>query len=188
MSTQGNHDKTPAWAEELLKKHSASLRESAPGELEFKVDASADLKLAHRLLSDLYNRGFVHLADLTAYDEYPSSPRFFVVYELISLKEKKRCSVIASIADANPFIVTVVDLWKGANWLEREVFDMYGINFTGHPDLRRILLPPSFKGFPLRKDFIVDYRQEFEKLVLESQDGAFDPLGTTLVREPGSRS
>ena len=167
---------TPAWIEEIITKFKAIYRESAPGEPEFTVDG----KTAHSLMGELRNKGYVHLADLTAFDEFPKSPRFHVVYELISLKEKKRCAVVAILDNDNPEIASICDLWKGADWLERETYDMYGIVFDGHPDLRRILLPPSFKGWPLRKDFIVDYRQEFEKTVIE--EGTFDPFGATIVK------
>jgi NADH:ubiquinone oxidoreductase subunit C len=71
------------------------------------------------------------------------------------------------------------DLWKGANWLEREVFDMYGIDFLGHQDLRRILLPSSFKGYPLRKEFVADYRQKFPEIV--DEEAVFDPFGNTII-------
>jgi NADH-quinone oxidoreductase subunit C len=175
---------TPArapWIEQIISKFSARYRESAPGEPEFTVDHLT----AHKLLSDLQNQGYVHLADLSAYDEFPKTPRFHVFYELISLKEKKRCAVIATLDNDNPEIVTVTDLWKGANWLERETYDMYGIIFDGHPDLRRILLPPSFKGWPLRKDFVVDYRQNYEKTTLE---GVFDPFGPTIVKPSGAKT
>lgn len=168
------------WAQELATQFAASLRESAAGEPEFTIDCQINSQAAHSLLSDLQNRGYVHLADLTAYDETAKAARFHVVYELISFKEKKRCSVVAVLKNEKPTVVTVTDLWKGANWLEREVYDMYGISFEGHPDLRRILLPPSFVGFPLRKDFIVDYRQDYEKSNLE--EGTFDPFGSTIVK------
>lgn len=176
MATQAPTGVLPAWAEEVIEKFGAKYRESVPGEVEFTVDG----KVAHNLMCHLQNKGYVHLADLTAYDEFPKSPRFHVLYELISLKEKKRCAVIAIVDDENPAIATLTDLWKGANWLERETYDMYGIQFMGHPDLRRILLPPSFKGWPLRKDFVVDYRQEYEKAVVE--EGLFDPFGASIVK------
>ena len=168
------------WAQQLSEKYQSTLRESAPGEPEFKTT----LQNFKALLTELKNLSYVHLADLTAYDEAPANPRFHVVYELISMKDKKRCAVIVPLSDEAPSIPTIIDLWKGANWLEREVYDMYGIQFEGHPDQRRILLPPSFKGFPLRKDFVVDYRQEFEKSLVEEQ--VFDPFGATLVRGGGN--
>ena len=147
---------------------------------QFEPEFTVSVKEFKTLLADLRARGFVHLADLTAYDEHPQKPRFQVVYELISLKEKSRCAIIVPLEMDDPKIETVTDLWAGANWLEREVYDMYGIVFENHPDMRRILLPNSFKGYPLRKDFVVDYRQEFDKSLAE--EGLFDPFGNTLVR------
>ena len=171
------------WAQELATQFSASLRESALGEPEFKIDCQSANHKAHELLGELQNRGYVHLADLTGYDEHPKSPRFHVVYELISLKDKKRCSVIAIVSDSNPRVLSVTDMWKGADWLERETFDMLGITFEKHPDPRRILLPPSFVGHPLRKDFIVDYRQDYSKSrVGDSEGGVFDPFGASIVK------
>lgn len=181
MTEFGVSATTPAaWAQDVATQYNARLRESAPGEAEFTIDCQTNTQAAHKLLSDLQNRGYVHLADLTAYDEFPKSPRYHVVYELISLKDKKRCAVIAVVTDENPTILTVTDLWKGADWLERETFDMYGIRFEKHPDHRRILLPPSFVGFPLRKDFVVDYRQDYAKV--NGEEGLFDPFGATVVK------
>ena len=77
------------WAQEVATQYGASLRESAPNEPEFTLDCRTNSEAAHKLLGDLQNRGYVHLADLTGYDEYPKSPRYHVVYELISLKKKK---------------------------------------------------------------------------------------------------
>lgn len=168
--------------DELKSKYNLVVRESAPSEPELK----ANVQNFKELLKDLQSRGYVHMADLTAYDESPASPRFHVVYQLISLQSKKRCSVVVPVADLDPKISTVTDMWKGADWLEREVYDMYGIVFEGHADMRRILLPHSFKGHPLRKDFLVDYRQEFEKKVVD--EGMFDPFGTTVVRGKGVNS
>lgn len=155
------------------------LRESAPGELEITVAAETapDILAA---LKDENGPGFSHLSDLTAYDDVPQSPRFKVVYELISMALKQRCCVLAGCADdKSPQIPTVTSLWRGANWLEREVYDMYGINFLGHPDMRRILMPQVFKGNPLRKDFVWDYRQEFEEKA--ASDIMFDPFGNTII-------
>jgi len=91
------------------------------------------------------------LADLTAVD-YPKKPkRFEVIYQLYSFPKNERLRVKAAVADNEP-ISTVVKVWIAANWLEREAYDMFGIAFAGHPDLRRILLPEGWQGFPLRKD------------------------------------
>jgi len=79
-----------------------------------------------------------------------------------------------------PKVQSICDLWLGANWLEREVFDMYGIQFEGHPDQRRILLPEVFVGYPLRKDFVADYRQEYTGS--SASDQVFDPFGNTVMK------
>jgi NADH-quinone oxidoreductase subunit C len=154
-------------------------RESAPGEPEFKV-ASTEAPALLIALKQLEGGPFDHLSDLTAYDEHPKKPRYHVVYELISMLRKQRCSVIGVCeSDEKPQAPSVVMLWAGANWLEREAYDMMGIEFTGHPDLRRILLPTVFQGYPLRKDFVVDYRQPFPEPV--NSDDVFDPFGNNIV-------
>jgi NADH:ubiquinone oxidoreductase subunit C len=158
-------------------------RESFPGEPELTIKASAVTEVLS-FLKTVEGGDFNHLADLTSYDETQSSPRFHVVYELISMSAKKRCAVIAQIPDGeNPSIASVVELWTGANWLEREVYDLMGIYFEGHPDLRRILLPPSFKGHPLQKNFLVDYRQSFKGG--DTEQNVFDPFSTSIIK--GSR-
>jgi NADH-quinone oxidoreductase subunit C len=91
------------------------------------------------------------LADLTAVDYPKKDKRFEVIYQLYSFSKNERLRVKAAVADKEP-ISTVVKVWIGANWLEREAYDMFGIPFAGHPDLRRILLPEDWQGFPLRKD------------------------------------
>jgi NADH-quinone oxidoreductase subunit C len=91
------------------------------------------------------------LADLTAVDYPKKDKRFEVVYQLYSFPKNERLRVKAAVADNEP-ISTAVRVWKAANWLEREAYDMFGITFAGHPDLRRILLPEGWQGFPLRKD------------------------------------
>jgi len=92
------------------------------------------------------------LADLTAVD-HGGNGRFEVVYRLHSPGLNERLRVHVPVPEEEPIIDSVVSLWPGANWLEREVFDLFGIRFRGHPDLRRILLPADFDGAPLRKDY-----------------------------------
>lgn len=92
------------------------------------------------------------LSDITATDEYPSAPRFEVVYNLLSMSSGSRIRVKARLNEGEE-IPTLVDLWAAANWAEREVWDMFGIKFTGHPDLRRILMDMRWEGHPLRKDY-----------------------------------
>lgn len=99
------------------------------------------------------------LVDQTAVDYLGREPRFEVVVHLRSHAKKHRIRVKIPLTGSDPSMPTLSGIWKGCNWLEREIFDMYGIRFEGHPDLRRILMYESFEGFPLRKDYPVQRRQ-----------------------------
>jgi NADH-quinone oxidoreductase subunit C len=107
--------------------------------------------------------GMNFLADLTAVDYLGREPRFEVVYHLRNMKTGWRLRVKAQLDEpedgGNPVIDSVAPLWAGANWFEREVWDLYGIKFRGHPDLRRILMYEEFVGHPLRKDYPKEKRQ-----------------------------
>jgi NADH-quinone oxidoreductase subunit C len=95
-----------------------------------------------------------HLQDLTAVDYLKKKVvRFEVVYNLYSIKYRHQIRIRAQVPDNNPSISSVVPIWAGANWHERECYDMFGITFSGHPDLRRILMPEDWEGYPLRKDY-----------------------------------
>jgi NADH-quinone oxidoreductase subunit C len=97
---------------------------------------------------------FDHLHDLTAVDYLKKKDiRFEVVYNLYSIRYHHRIRIRAQVPENDPKIGSVVPIWEGANWHERECFDMFGIVFQGHPDLRRILLPEDWEGHPLRKDY-----------------------------------
>lgn len=97
--------------------------------------------------------GFNLLTDLTCVDYLGSDPRFMVVYQLYSVANKDRIRLKAGVGEADTSIGTVTSVWSGANWLEREAFDMFGVVFNGHPDLRRILMTDDWEGYPLRKDY-----------------------------------
>lgn len=100
------------------------------------------------------------LTDLTAVDYLGvKEPRFEVVYHLYSLSKNHRLRLKIEVDEEDPKVPSVLSVWKSANWMEREVWDLYGIAFEGHPDLRRILLYPEFEGFPLRKDYPTEKRQ-----------------------------
>jgi len=107
-----------------------------------------------RWLHDEPSLAFEQLSDLTAVD-WPDAPeRFEVVYQLNSLRHHRRLRLKARVSLSSCEIDSVVPIWQGANFLEREVFDLFGIRFLGHPDLRRIMMPEEYdEGFPLRKDF-----------------------------------
>jgi len=101
------------------------------------------------------------LMDLTAVDylKMQNNPRFEVVYHFFSLSKKQRMRVKVPAEAVNPEVDSLVPLWPGANWFEREVWDMFGINFRGHPNLKRILMYKEFEGHPLRKDYPIQKRQ-----------------------------
>ena len=96
---------------------------------------------------------FERLSTVTAVDRYPSEPRFEVVYLAHSIARNQRLRLKCRLAGANPEIDSATAVWRSANWYEREVFDMFGIRFRNHPDLRRILMPEDWEGHPLRKDY-----------------------------------
>lgn len=97
--------------------------------------------------------------DLTCVDRFGREPRFDVVLHLYSIEKKHRVRLYCGVPEEDPTIESLVGLWVGANWFEREAFDLYGVRFKGHPDLRRILMYPEFVGHPLRKDYPKEKRQ-----------------------------
>jgi len=103
----------------------------------------------------LHAKGYSFLASLHGVDYYPDEPRLGVLYELLDMHNVDRITVKARVSIDDPRIATVVDLFPGANHPEREVYDMFGVVFDGHPDLRRILMPEDYEGFPQRRDFPV---------------------------------
>lgn len=124
------------------------------------VPATRVFEILSYLKNDLQ---FDMLAELTAVDylEYEgATDRFGVVYVLLNTKSGERLIVKTFVNDPDPVLPSVYVLWKAADWLEREVYDMFGIKFTGHPDLRRILTPDEFTAFPLRKDYPLKGRGE----------------------------
>lgn len=100
-------------------------------------------------------QGFVRLSGITAVDWHPNDPRFEVVYLLHSLSNNTRLRLKCWVGEAATEIDSVTGVWRSADWYEREIFDMFGIGFRNHPDLRRILMPSDWQGHPLRKDYPV---------------------------------
>jgi NADH-quinone oxidoreductase subunit C len=96
------------------------------------------------------------LTDATCVDRYPVEPRFELNYHLVSIPRREKVRLRVRLAGSDPVVDSLVPVWPGANWLEREIFDLFGIRFTGHPDLRRILLPDDWEGHPLRRDYPVE--------------------------------
>lgn len=107
--------------------------------------------------------GFDMLVDVTCVDYLnyrDATNRFGVVYLLVNTTSAERLTVRVMLDDPDPTVASLVPLWEGANWLEREVWDMFGIRFDGHPDMRRILMPDEFTAHPLRKDYPLQGRGE----------------------------
>jgi NADH-quinone oxidoreductase subunit C len=122
------------------------------GETTLIADPSKIVDLC-RYLKD--SEKFIRLSAVTAVDWYPEEPRFEVVYHLHSLERNTRLRVKCRLSGADPAIDSVTSVWRGADWYEREVYDMFGIQFRGHPNLIRILMPTDWEGHPLRKDYPV---------------------------------
>lgn len=106
-----------------------------------------------RFLKD--EQQFERLAGITAVDWYPLDPRFEVVYFLHSISRQERLRLKCRVSEQEAELDSLTGLWRSANWYEREVFDLFGIRFRGHPNLRRIMLPEDWEGHPLRKDYPV---------------------------------
>jgi NADH/F420H2 dehydrogenase subunit C len=107
----------------------------------------------HARLAELKRDGFTMLLDVGAVDYPQRTPRFDVVYHLLNLAKPKRVRLLCGVAGDDPKLPTATDLWKSADWAEREIYDLFGISFEGHPDLRRIQMPHDWEGHPLRKDY-----------------------------------
>ena len=99
---------------------------------------------------------FSFLSDITTVDRYPIEPRFEMNYHLLSIERRERLRLKVRVPGNEPVVPTVIPVWPTANWHEREIFDLFGIRFQGHPDLRRILMPEEWEGYPLRKDYPVE--------------------------------
>jgi NADH-quinone oxidoreductase subunit C len=125
------------------------------------VVAPADVPTVTRYLRDTVGLVYNYLSDISAVDYYPdysSRPgRFGVAYHLYSLLYNRRIRVKTYADEDEPVIPTVVEIWPAANWLEREIYDMMGIEFDGHPDLRRLMMPEDWYGFPHRRDYPLGY-------------------------------
>jgi len=113
-----------------------------------------------RFLKDDGKLDFNFLSDITAVDYWKrKDPRFEVVYHLLSLQGRRRLCVKVPVPEDDPAVESLTPIWAGANWLEREVWDLFGIRFSGHPHLKRVLLYEEFQGYPLRKDYPVNLCQ-----------------------------
>ena len=100
--------------------------------------------------------GYNFFEDVTAVDWFPSSPRFQLSYHILSHSYKERIRLRVMLEEADPAVESITPVWPGAGYYEREVFDLFGIRFEGHPNLRRIMMPDDWQGHPLRKDYPVE--------------------------------
>jgi NADH-quinone oxidoreductase subunit C len=100
--------------------------------------------------------GYNFLEDVTCVDWYPSEPRFHVVYHIVSFSLKQRVRLVAPVDSLDPSIDSITPVWPSADFYEREVWDLFGVRFNGHPNLRRIMMPDEWEGYPLRKDYPVE--------------------------------
>jgi NADH-quinone oxidoreductase subunit C len=153
--------------------------------VEFRGEVTVHLPLEelHAALSAVKEQGYEILHDISSLDHYGEEPRFEMVYELCTLDDSKHLRIKSKVAE-DVEVPTACDLWKTANWHEREVYDMMGIKFAGHPQMERILMWEGFPYFPLRKDFPLAGKES------EMPDVAFSgiaPLeGGPFVTSPGS--
>jgi NADH-quinone oxidoreductase subunit C len=99
---------------------------------------------------------FTFLSDVTGVDRFPIEPRFELNYHLVSLARRDRLRLKMRVSGKDPIVESVAPIWPTADWHEREVFDLFGVRFEGHPDLQRILMPEDWEGYPLRKDYPVE--------------------------------
>jgi NADH-quinone oxidoreductase subunit C len=146
---------TPATIIEQLK---AAQPESVLGVEEFRGETTIRVKTGDivpicTFLRNLEDSPFDYLVDVCGADAYTPENRFEVIYNIYSLRTKIRLRLKIAAEDGTPHVPSVTAVWPGAEWPERETYDMFGIVFDGHPDLRRIYMPEEFGYYPLRKDF-----------------------------------
>ena len=159
---QDAYDKAAVLAEHGANPAIAAIQAALPAAL---LDAKFDrgeltLKIAHehiRTIAALVQKaGYNFLEDVTCVDYYPGEPRFQVIYHIVSHSLKARVRLAAPIESIDLEIDSIVPVWPSADFYEREVFDLFGIRFGGHPNLRRIMMPDEWEGHPLRKDYPVE--------------------------------
>ncbi len=160
----------------------AALQETLP-DAGLQADAARDrptvvvprdrLVEAARALRDTPGLRFEVLTEVTAVDWWPAEPRFTVVYHLLSPRHLHLLRLKVKLSNGDTHVPTLSGVWPSANWLEREVWDLFGVVFEGHPDLRRLMMPDDWEGHPLRKDYPVQIRMKpkvYEPLQLSEQE------------------
>jgi NADH-quinone oxidoreductase subunit C len=129
--------------------------------IEFRGETTVVVPRAHLQRISAYlaaepTLNFAFLSDITTVDRFPLEPRFEVNYHLLSITRRDRLRLKVRLPGNDPTLPSVTSVWPTANWHERENYDLFGIRFEGHPDLRRILMPDDWEGYPLRKDYPVE--------------------------------
>ena len=141
----------------LLAWNPAAVEEAKFDRDEISIYINRDcIRQACVLLRDNPECPFNFLSDVTCVDWLPQEPRFEVVYHLLSISKKERVRLKVRLHGRSPALDSVTSIWPAANYFEREVYDLFGVRFTGHPYLRRLLMPEDWEGHPLRKDYPVE--------------------------------
>jgi len=176
-----------SWLEDLTRRFSnkATVFPSPSKENIVVVDRDAITEICAYLKYESSPR-FDFLMDLSAVDYLPRSPRFEVIYNLYSTEGRARLRLKVTVSEIEPVVPTICHLWSGTNWFEREVWDMFGIRFSGHPDLKRILMYDEFKGHPLRRDYPIQRRQPLitNTTTSEQSDSPQNGNGTFRIKKP----
>ncbi len=118
----------------------------------------------HKTLEFFKNDGFDYLVDVSS-SHYPERGEIEVIYLIRELKSRRQIRVKSALSVENPMVLSACDLWRGADWFEREVYDLMGVIFEGHPDLRRIMMPEDFEDFPLRKQYPMEGDDEWRNFL-----------------------
>jgi len=162
MSGSDLYDKSAVLAEHGSNPAIAAIQAALPDAL---VDAKFDrgeltLKIGRGHIREVaalvQQAGYNFLEDVTCVDNFPAEPRFQVTYHILSHSLKTRVRLAAPVDSADCEIASITPVWPSANFYEREVFDLFGVRFGGHPNLRRIMMPDEWEGHPLRKDYPVE--------------------------------
>ena len=161
-----------AWQTKLSETFGESLKFES-----FRDNQRCDVPVERLLdaMTLLRDGGFDLLLDVTGIDylHYPNATdRYGVVYSLVNTETGERAFIKVRLNDPDPTVKSVYSLWKGCDWMEREVYDMFGVVFDGHPDLRRILMPEEFASFPLRKDYPLKGRGERHNFPVITRSGS----------------
>lgn len=153
---------------QVLQEQAGATCEEALGEVHLMIEGR---RIVDVLLFLRDQHEFSLLSAMTAVDYWPATtPRFHVIYQLTSLTQNLSLQLRVPVGGSDPKVPSASDVFMNANWREREVMDMFGIQFDGHPDPRRILMPPDWEGHPLRKDYALGYEEPQFTFNLEEID------------------